>query len=251
MVAVLGVDACADGWVAVELRDARFAGARLSADLRSLLRDAGQPGSGAGADAGADTNADADADADAGVEVVAEDMPLGLLDEGWRHADAYAAALLGRLRSSVFRVPPHAVWQEEQYETANRRCRELTGAGLSRQSWALAAKLREANGCLADAGGDRLFEVHPEVSFWALAGETPLPHRKRSWAGQMARRSLLEAAGVVIPDELGEAGRARPDDVLDAAAAAWSAHRIALGRARSLPDPPQHDGRGRPIAIWY
>ncbi|MBT2507725.1 DUF429 domain-containing protein [Streptomyces sp. ISL-98] len=234
MVAVLGVDACTAGWVAVELRDARFAGARLATDVRSLLREAGEARSGGG-----------------GVEVVAVDMPLGLLDTGWRRAEAEAAALLGRLRGSVFRVPPHAVWQEEHYEAANRRCRELTGAGLSRQSWGLAVKLREANGCLADAGADRLFEVHPEVSFWALAGKTPLPHRKKSWAGQMARRSLLEAAGVVLPDELGDVGRVPPDDVLDAAAAAWSAQRIAQGRAQPLPDPPQYDSRGRAVAIWY
>lgn len=234
MVAVLGVDACTAGWVAVELRDARFAGARLATDLRSLLREAGEARSGGG-----------------GAEVVAVDMPLGLLDTGWRRADAEAAALLGRLRGSVFRVPPHAVWQEEHYEAANHRCRELTGAGLSRQSWGLAVKLSEANGCLADAGADCLFEVHPEVSFWALAGKTPLPHRKKSWAGQMARRSLLEAAGVVLPDELGDVGRVPPDDVLDAAAAAWSAQRIAQGRAQSLPDPPQYDSRGRAVAIWY
>lgn len=238
MVAVLGVDACPAGWVAVELSDARFAGARLATDLRSLLREEGEAGEAREAGTGA-------------AEVVAVDMPLGLLDAGWRRADTEAAALLGRQRGSVFRVPPRAVWQEEQYEAASRRCRELTGAGLSRQTWGLAAKLREANGCLADAGGDRLFEVHPEVSFWALAGRTPLPHRKKSWTGQMTRRSLLEAAGVVLPDELGDAGRVPPDDVLDAAAAAWTAHRITQGRAHPLPDPPQHDRRGRPIAIWY
>ncbi|MFI9586777.1 DUF429 domain-containing protein [Streptomyces sp. NPDC052236] len=229
MVAVLGVDACPAGWVAVELRDARFAGARLGASLHSLLREAVR----------------------SGVGVVAVDMPLGLLDTGWRSADTEAAALLGRLRGSVFRVPPRAVWQEEHYESASRRCRALTGAGLSRQSWGLATKLREANSCLAEAGGERLYEVHPEVSFWALAGNRQLPHRKKSWAGQMARRALLDAAGVVIPDELGDVGRVPPDDVLDAAAAAWSAQRIAEGRARTLPDPPQYDRGGRPIAIWY
>lgn len=231
MVTVLGVDACPAGWVAVELRDGRFARAHLHTELRSLLHEAV---AGIG-----------------DLAVVAVDMPLGLLDTGWRRADTEAAALLGGLRSSVFRVPPRAVWQEEHYEAAGRRCRELTGAGLSRQSWALAAKLREANGCLAEAGGDRLFEVHPEVSFWALAGRTPLRHRKKSWAGQMVRRSLLQAAGIVLPDELGYAGRVPPDDVLDAAAAAWSAHRIAQGLARPLPDPPQLDRTGRPIAIWY
>ncbi|WP_267244811.1 DUF429 domain-containing protein [Streptomyces sp. PR69] len=229
-VRVLGVDACRDGWVAVELCDGRFSGALVSGGLRSLL-------SGAAA---------------RGVAAVGVDMPLGLVESGWRRADAEAAALLGGLRSSVFRVPPRAVWQEDGYEAAGRLCRELTGAGLSRQTWALAVRLREANACRDSAeGGERLFEVHPEVSFWALAGKTPLGRRKKSWEGQMTRRSLLEAAGVALPDALGEAGRVPPDDVLDAAAAAWSAHRIAQGAACPLPDPPESDRHGRPIAIWY
>ncbi|MFI0717216.1 DUF429 domain-containing protein [Streptomyces inhibens] len=229
MVTVLGIDACPAGWLAVGLRDGRFAEARAVTTLRSLL---------AGAAAGS-------------VAVVAVDMPLGLLDAGWRRADTEAAALLGPRRGTVFRVPPRAVWQEEEYDDARRRCRELTGAGLSRQTWGLALKLREANACLAEPGGDRLFEVHPEVSFRALAGGTALLPRKKSWAGQMARRSLLAAAGIVLPDDLGDAGRTPPDDVLDAAAAAWTAHRITLGHARSLPDPPERDAGGRPVAIWY
>ncbi|MFD8543784.1 DUF429 domain-containing protein [Streptomyces sp. NPDC059649] len=229
MVTVLGVDACPGGWLAVELRDGRFAQARAVTTLRSLLPVA----------------------ASGDVAVVAVDMPLGLLDTGWRRADTEAAALLGPLRGSVFRVPPRTVWQEETYDEARARCRELTGAGLSRQSWGLAAKLREANACLTAPGGDRLLEVHPEVSFRALAGGTAPLARKKSWAGQMARRSLLAAAGIVLPDDLGAAGRTPPDDVLDAAAAAWTAHRIARGRAHSLPDPPEHDADGRPIAIWY
>ncbi|MFF4601462.1 DUF429 domain-containing protein [Streptomyces sp. NPDC001339] len=231
MATVLGIDACPAGWLAVALRDGRFAQARVATALCSLL-----------AEAAAD-----------GVAVVAVDMPLGLLETGWRRADTEAAALLGPRRGSVFPVPPRAVWQEAEYDEARRRCRELTGAGLSRQTWALAPKLREANACLAEPGGDRLFEAHPEVSFRALAGGTPLLVRKKSWAGQMARRSLLAAAGIVLPDDLGDggAGSSPPDDVLDAAAAAWTAHRIARGRAHSLPDPPEHDTHGRPIAIWY
>ena len=40
-------------------------------------------------------------------------------------------------------------------------------------------------------------------------------------------------------------------ELRDAAAAAWSAHRIARGEAKSIPDPPQINQRERPIAIWY
>jgi predicted RNase H-like nuclease len=40
------------------------------------------------------------------------------------------------------------------------------------------------------------------------------------------------------------------DDVLDAAAVAWTANRIAVGIASTLPDPPEQVG-GRRVAIWY
>jgi hypothetical protein len=41
--------------------------------------------------------------------------------------------------------------------------------------------------------------------------------------------------------------------VLDAAVVAWCAHRIGLGEARHVPDPPTEHDRltGRPIVIWY
>ncbi|MGH3778212.1 MAG: DUF429 domain-containing protein [Pseudonocardiaceae bacterium] len=41
--------------------------------------------------------------------------------------------------------------------------------------------------------------------------------------------------GIHLPDQLGDASNAGADDVLDAAAAAWSAHRIATGHADRLP----------------
>ena len=48
----------------------------------------------------------------------------------------------------------------------------------------------------------------------------------------------LAKHGIDLPDKLGDAGKARLDDVLDAAAAAWSAHRIATGHASRLPTEP-------------
>jgi predicted RNase H-like nuclease len=179
---------------------------------------------------------------------VGVDMPLGLVERGWRAADLAAAAVLGRRRSSVFRVPPRQVWDEPEFEAANRRCRQLTGGGLTRQAWALREKLREANDCWRGSGAP-MYEVHPEVSFRQMAGAA-LPHPKTTWYGQTMRRDLLAAHGVVVPDELGEAGYAAPDDVLDAGAAAWSAHRIATGRAVSYPDPPERTETGEQIAIW-
>ena len=225
MTRVVGVDACRAGWVAVELHDGSYTRARLTLDLAGLLDIAGD------------------------VDAVGLDMPLGLLDTGWRAADALAAARIGPRRSSVFRVPPRPVWGEEEYPVANALCRQLTGAGFSRQAYALRHKLLEAD-ALLDLGVHPLHEVHPEVSFRAMAG-TVLPYPKITWAGQTMRRRLLADAGVKLPDEIGEAGRAGADDVLDAAAAAWSAHRIATGAGVPLPDPPEHNDRGQRLAIWY
>jgi len=93
-------------------------------------------------------------------------------------------------------------------------------------------------------------EVHPEVSFAQLAG-SPLPDGKRTWAGVHHRRRLLAEAGVHLWDDVGEAGRhAAVDDVLDAAAAAWTAVRVATGTATTLPNPPAEYSDGWPAAIW-
>ncbi len=214
---VLGVDACRLGWLAVELDDTgRFVAATAAEHLSELLGEH---------------------------EATGVDMPIGLQTDGWRHADQEAAEFVGARRASVFRVPPRDVWTAPDYVTANARCRSLTDAGMSRQAWALRDKLLEVNSLHEE--GAALHEVHPEVSFRAMAG-TPLLHGKRTWTGQRQRERLLRHAGIELPAAIGAAGDAAVDDVLDAAAAAWSARRIAVGQARSIPEPPESG-----IAIWY
>ena len=214
---VTGVDACRGGWVAVTLEAGSVAAVSMDRSLLSLL----EPG------------------------IVAIDMPLGLLESGWREADRVARGLLGPRRSCVFAIPPRAVWAEAGYPAANRRCRELTGQGFSAQAWGLRAKLLEANQ-YRETCGHPLYEVHPELAFGAMAG-APLAYSKHTEAGQSLRRELLERAGVVIPAR----ARAPLTDTLDAAAVAWSAWRIATGRAVTIPDRPQQDRHGREIAIRY
>jgi predicted RNase H-like nuclease len=67
----------------------------------------------------------------------------------------------------------------------------------------------------------------------------------------MLRRRLLASNGIELPDDLQDAGAAGVDDVLDAAAAAWSAARIAGGTARSFPPEPESGSDGHRAAIWY
>ncbi len=233
---VTGVDACRRGWVAVTLDGHGPAGVRVGETLTGLLGP--DTGSGAEADTGADTGAGSGT-------VTGIDMPLGLLEAGWREADRAARGLLGPRRSSVFAIPPRAVWEQASYQAASQRCRELTGRGFSIQAWGLRARLTEA-ASYRETCGHPLYEVHPELAFGAMAG-APLAHSKHTEAGRDQRRALLRQAGIVLPP----VPRAPVTDTLDAAAVAWSAGRIAAGHAVVLPARPQRDSRGREIAIRY
>ena len=218
---VTGVDACRGGWVAVSLDGRlRVEGARVHTSLAGVL------------------------DGDE-ARVVGIDMPLGLLESGWREADRLARGLLGPRRSSVFAIPPRAVWAQASYQAANQRCRELTGQGLAIQAWGLRAKLLEADQYRLTCGRP-LYEVHPELAFCAMHG-APLVHSKHTAAGRDQRRELLGRIGVILP----RVPRAPVTDTLDAAAVAWSAWRIATGEAVVVPGRPQRDGLGREIAIRY
>jgi predicted RNase H-like nuclease len=223
----VGIDGWRGGWVAVVLEDGRWTATRAAAGLADLL--AACPGAAA----------------------VGVDMPLGLVARGWRHADDLAAARLGAQRSRVFRVPPRPAWQAATHREAVAVCRTLTDppAGFSVQAWSLKDKIAQAGEVRARDPG-RLFEVHPELSFAALNGGAVIAASKKTWNGQLARRAALARAGITLPDDLGPAGAVPADDILDAAAVAWTAARIAAGAADSFPDPPQPDDAGHPIAIW-
>jgi len=222
----VGVDACARGWVAVALTGTGVERVWFGTDLASLLGDVAQG------------------------TTIGIDLPLGGVATGWRTADLAARRMLGAQGSSVFLVPPRPVWDEDDYAAANARCRDLTGQGLSRQAYGLVRRMLEAEE-FRDTSGHHVIEVHPELVFRALAGG-PLPYRKKTWNGQMTRRPLLAGVGVVLPDELAEAGHVPADDVLDAAAVAWCAFQVATGSSRHVPDPAdQHDHRDRPIVIHY
>jgi predicted RNase H-like nuclease len=226
MTQTAGVDGCPKGWIAIVLTDGRFAGAEFSPSFAELLDHLSE------------------------AQVIAVDIPIGLPDgPDRRPADVEAKKLLGPRGSSVFATPPRAVLEVPTYTEANRLSKHLFNHGISAQSYALRAKILEVDACAA--GDDRIFEVHPEVSFTEMNGEPPA-HSKKSWHGQRARLRLLANAGITIPDDLGAVGRIPSDDIIDAAAAAWSAMRIAQGQAKRVGelDP---DGRPNHNAgfIWY
>lgn len=163
-------------------------------------------------------------------EVVGVDIPIGLPESGARRADLEARKFVGARWASVWLTPPAGVLARPW----------APGLGVSRQAHGMGARIRE----IAELGDQRFREVHPEVVFAFLAGGEPLP-RKRTWAGVWRRVGLLRRHGVELPENLPLEVPA--DDLLDAAAVALSAHRIATGAALTLPADPKP---GEPVICF-
>jgi predicted RNase H-like nuclease len=227
---VLGVDACRAGWAGIALVGGE-ARAYFAPGIRELADRAA---------------------ADGPLQVIAIDIPIGLADTGRRGADVLARKELEGRWPSLFIAPVRAAVEAAGYQAAAAENRRLAGEGLSRQAFALRAKILDVDQWL-QAGSPvpaRVVEAHPELSFAAMAG-APLRSRKNTWAGAVQRRTLLAQAGIVLDGDLGLAGeQAGVDDVLDAAAAAWTARRVSHGSARCLPPSPEVFSDGIPAAIW-
>lgn len=179
--------------------------------------------------------------------VVGIDIPIGLPDDGPREADRLARAELpvGR-KSSVFPTPARSAVLADTWPEANAANRAATGKGLSHQGFNLCRKVAEVDAWVLAGAGVAVAEVHPEVSF-AVMGADTRPSKQRREGRDVRRRVLLDA-GIVLPGELRGRGWA-VDDALDAAAAAWTARRVARGEALSFPDPPEVFSDGIPAAI--
>ncbi len=238
---VAGVDGCRGGWLVVCIGRGGTGTARaeLVRDFAAVL----------------EVTADAAA--------VAIDIPIGLPERGsigGRACDAAARANLGTRQSSVFAVPARAAVEQINYVDA---CLVSLAASapprrVSKQTYNLFPKIREVDALMSPALQARVIECHPEAAFWAMNGERPLdlPKKVKSRPyppGLALRRALLEAQGfdgrllAAVPWRSADAGA---DDLLDAAACAWSAARIAAGVARRFPAAPQFDAKGLRMEIW-
>ncbi|MEM8703318.1 MAG: DUF429 domain-containing protein [Pseudomonadota bacterium] len=236
---VAGVDGCKSGWAAVLRNLEDPAGLRLAlfpgfADLLAY---------------------------DPYLSIIAIDMPIGLADRigpDGRGPEKAARRHLGERQSSVFSVPARAAVYETDYrqacETAQRTSEPPRK--VSKQCFYLFPKIREIDALMTPELESRVFEVHPELAFWRLNGETAmsLPKKVKSRAnpdGLDQRRDLLLSKGLPASflDQTPPKGCGR-DDLLDAAANSLIAERCLNGVAEPFPDPFARDARGLRMAIW-
>jgi predicted RNase H-like nuclease len=223
-----GIDGCRGGWVSFKVNLASLSTSVELIDLPSILKN--RPDD---------------------LETLAIDIPVGLLDSS-RACDKAARRLLGQPRgTSVFAAPCRASLSAKNHATASATNLRITGRGLSQQAWGIAQKVKQVDDAITPDSQKWVFEVYPEVCFWALAGERPLKHRKKTKAGVNERLDLLRS---VFPDIEHHLQNRPPtvakDDLLDSAVAAWTALRIHLEAAQRVCEP-QRDANGLETTIWY
>ncbi|WP_161988618.1 DUF429 domain-containing protein [Pedococcus bigeumensis] len=227
-VPVLGVDACAAGWVGAILEPGaprpRIAVAGSIAALVEAVRQS------------------------LDIQAVAIDIPIGLPDDTTRQADVLTRKALKGKASSVFTTLTRSAYAAESRAESDTVNRGLSGQGVGAQAYGLRDKILEVDAWVRSRPTVAVLEVHPELSFAVMTG-APVLAKKKNDEGRAARLAALAAAGIASPSVLKGDGYAA-DDVLDACAAAWTAARRTNGLARSLPEPPETFSDGLPAAIW-
>ena len=146
MQVVIGVDGCKRGWVFVRLENGAFASAAVYANFA----------------AGVDASGDA--------AVIGVDIPIGYPPPPAleRAADSAARTMVGPLGASVFPALHPDVLAAPDKAAAHDRWFQLTGRRVNPLSLALAPKILQVQA--VSTQDERVYEVHPEVSFRELAG---------------------------------------------------------------------------------
>ncbi|MBV9496328.1 MAG: DUF429 domain-containing protein [Acidobacteria bacterium] len=229
---IVGVDGCPAGWIAVvENLETRRIESAIFPKFAEL--------------------------AELDAKIIAIDIPIGLPERGPRDCDLLARKRLGPKRgSSVFPAPVRACLGATSHPEASDLSHRAHGKRLSIQAWNIVKKIAEVDLALraSPALQERVFEVHPEVTFAFWNGAPILAKKKRS-DGKAIRRQLVEAhfGANAFVDVRKQSTRdeAEEDDILDAFAALFTAERIEAKIATTLPDPPPRDALRLPMRIVF
>lgn len=190
--------------------------------------------------------------------LLAVDIPIGLPSAGERECDQEARSLLGKPRScSVFPAPVRSALKAKSQEEASKITQGIDGRRMSVQLWSLLPKIREVDQYLsADiARQEHIREVHPELSFWAWNGQSPMTEKKKTKDGIADRKKLVGSHfGKSAFDNVRSKftkSQVADDDICDAFASLWTAERIVKGKASVVPASSSVDDVRLRMEICY
>ncbi len=154
------------------------------------------------------------------------DIPMGLSDKDFhRTIDSEIRVLLKPYKhQSVFTPPCREALDVAGYREALSINRNITGKGISIQSWNLSPKIRELDLLLHNQPllRDKIYESHPETCFYFLNREKVITSSKKTEEGIKDRLHLLNEFEPETEDVFKQAMKAyqrkemAADDIVDA-----------------------------------
>lgn len=188
------------------------------------------------------------------------DIPIGLSSMGFeRTIDGLLRQQLKRRASTVFTPPCREALKAPTFQEANQINRQITGKGISIQSWNIGGKIQEVDTWLKNHPNHtmELLESSPELCFKMLNDGNVLLEKKSETAGIQKREALIKKQGIkyiklyqlmrqTIPSK-----KAKPDDMLDALSLLIRNEQSAQQSNSFLEDANPVDKKGIKIRIAF
>ena len=159
-------------------------------------------------------------------------------------AEIEARAFLGSRASTIFSPPAINTLNAKNYLDACRINYNEEGKKISKQTWYILSKIKEARRIYLDkVSNKKLFEIHPELSFMAMNHMQVLIESKKTSEGRNKRLKLINGYYPSFSfDDVREKFSSRDvadDDILDAIAVLWSTQKIIDNIASYVPKKPE------------
>jgi predicted RNase H-like nuclease len=233
----VGVDGCKAGWFVVAIGPAKETGIGIFETFEKLWRTYSE------------------------ARWILIDIPIGLPSQEIRSrpCDKKARKLLSPKRHhSIFSPPCREALAAGSYLEACRINQKVCDRKISIQAWHISKKIKEVDDLMTahPSAQDSIRETHPEICFWALAGQKPLVHYKKSPQGQAERLALLkrywDQATEIVKTALDRYPRRHlaRDDIHDALVNAITAS-LLDDPIKTLPAEPGRDRLGLPMQMVY
>ncbi|MDG2253143.1 MAG: DUF429 domain-containing protein [Methylophilaceae bacterium] len=214
---VIGIDGCKAGWIIAKTLEDKS----ISFQIIKNLND--------------------DYLKESNVSLIGIDIPLRLSSSGKRLAEIEARVLLKNRACTIFSPPTLNALTAKNYIDACKINFKECGKQISKQSWNLFPKIKEAQEFLENKSIIELgvFEVHPELSFMAMNDMNLIRASKKTVIGREIRIKLIQK---FFPKFSFESVRNKykknqvlDDDILDSVSVLWSTQRIVDNIAKFVP----------------
>ena len=214
---VIGIDGCKAGWIIAKTLEDKS----ISFQIIKNLND--------------------DYLKESNVSLIGIDIPLRLSSTGKRLAEIEARVLLKNRACTIFSPPTLNALTAKNYIDACKINFKECGKKISKQSWNLFPKIKEAQEFLENKSIIELgvFEVHPELSFMAMNDMNLIRASKKTVIGREIRIKLIQK---FFPKFSFESVRNKykknqvlDDDILDSVSVLWSTQRIVDNIAQFVP----------------